>query len=94
MSTDELSNGNWLYQMYSYLEYTPIPGEKITCMVEHASLKKPKLYNWGKRGYTWTGEVKKKIKLQEKQSFISVGNEHSTLLKYCFQILLLYLPTT
>ncbi|XP_067456295.1 H-2 class II histocompatibility antigen, E-S beta chain-like [Thunnus thynnus] len=44
-STEELSNGNWLYQTHSYLEYTPINGEKITCMVEHASLMEPKLYD-------------------------------------------------
>lgn len=49
MSTQKLSNGNWLYQMHSYLEYTPRPGEKISCMVQHASLKEPKLYDWGKR---------------------------------------------
>lgn len=47
-STEELSNGNWLYQMHSYLEFTPTPGEKITCMVEHASLMEPKFYEWGK----------------------------------------------
>ncbi|KAM9352952.1 rano class II histocompatibility antigen, A beta chain-like [Symphorus nematophorus] len=45
-STEELSNGNWLYQVHSYLEYTPGPEDKITCMVEHASLRKPKLYDW------------------------------------------------
>uniref|UniRef100_A0A4W6CHG3 Ig-like domain-containing protein n=1 Tax=Lates calcarifer TaxID=8187 RepID=A0A4W6CHG3_LATCA len=45
-STDELPNGNWLYQIHSYLEYTPRHGEKITCMVEHASLMRPKLYDW------------------------------------------------
>ncbi|XP_039973123.1 rano class II histocompatibility antigen, A beta chain-like [Xiphias gladius] len=45
-STDELSNGNWLYQIHSILEYTPRPREKITCMVEHASLKEPRLYDW------------------------------------------------
>ncbi|KAG7242234.1 hypothetical protein INR49_024280 [Caranx melampygus] len=48
-STDELSNGNWLYQIHSYLEYTPRPGERITCMVEHASLKEPELHDWGER---------------------------------------------
>uniref|UniRef100_A0A3B3X249 Ig-like domain-containing protein n=1 Tax=Poecilia mexicana TaxID=48701 RepID=A0A3B3X249_9TELE len=42
----ELPNGNWLYQIHSYLEFTPKPGEKIACMVEHASLKEPKLYDW------------------------------------------------
>ncbi|GLD63644.1 uncharacterized protein AKAME5_001524400 [Lates japonicus] len=46
MSTDVLSNGNWLYQIHTYLEYTPKPGEKITCKVEHVSLKEPKLYDW------------------------------------------------
>ncbi|KAM9352951.1 DLA class II histocompatibility antigen, DR-1 beta chain-like isoform 2-T2 [Symphorus nematophorus] len=46
MSTEELSSGNWLYQVHSYLEFTPRPGEKIACMVEHASLSKPKLYDW------------------------------------------------
>ncbi|XP_076593446.1 H-2 class II histocompatibility antigen, E-S beta chain-like [Chaetodon auriga] len=45
-STDELSNGKWLYQIHSYLEFTPIPGEKISCMVEHASFTQPKLYEW------------------------------------------------
>ncbi|XP_041843018.1 H-2 class II histocompatibility antigen, E-S beta chain-like [Melanotaenia boesemani] len=46
ISTEELSNGNWLYQIHSYLEFTPTPHEKITCMVEHASLLEPKLSNW------------------------------------------------
>nr|XP_046254346.1 rano class II histocompatibility antigen, A beta chain-like [Scatophagus argus] len=45
-STEELPNGNWLYQIHSYLEFTPTPGEKITCMVQHVSLKEPKLYDW------------------------------------------------
>lgn len=45
--TDELPNGNWLYQLHTYLEFTPKPGEQISCMVEHASLREPKLYNWG-----------------------------------------------
>ncbi len=48
-STDELPNGNWLYQIHTYLEYTPTPGENISCMVKHASLVEPKLYGWGKR---------------------------------------------
>ncbi|XP_023118358.2 H-2 class II histocompatibility antigen, E-S beta chain-like [Amphiprion ocellaris] len=45
-STDELSNGNWLYQIHSYLEFTPKPGEKISCRVEHTSSMEPKLYDW------------------------------------------------
>ncbi|XP_076010001.1 H-2 class II histocompatibility antigen, E-S beta chain-like [Genypterus blacodes] len=45
-STEELPNGNWFYQIHSHLEYTPKPGEKISCMVEHASLTEPKLYHW------------------------------------------------
>ncbi|XP_028983759.1 DLA class II histocompatibility antigen, DR-1 beta chain-like [Betta splendens] len=45
-STDEMSNGNWLYQIHSHLEYKPRDGEEITCMVEHASFKQPKLVDW------------------------------------------------
>ncbi|KAM4735246.1 H-2 class II histocompatibility antigen, I-E beta chain-like [Anableps anableps] len=45
-STDELPNGNWLHQIHTYLEFTPKPGEKITCMVKHVSLREPKLYDW------------------------------------------------
>ncbi|XP_039475554.1 rano class II histocompatibility antigen, A beta chain-like isoform X2 [Oreochromis aureus] len=45
-STEELPNGNWLYQIHSYLEYTPKPEEKISCMVEHATLMKPMIYDW------------------------------------------------
>lgn len=53
-STEELPNGNWLYQIHSYLEYTPTPEEKISCMVEHASLMKPLIYDWGKRVFNAT----------------------------------------
>ncbi|XP_020792935.2 class II histocompatibility antigen, B-L beta chain-like [Boleophthalmus pectinirostris] len=42
--TDEMSNGNWLYQKHSYLEYTPTAADQISCMVEHASLSTPQLY--------------------------------------------------
>lgn len=47
-STEELPNGNWLYQIHSHLEIIPKPGENISCMVEHASLMEPKFYDWGK----------------------------------------------
>uniref|UniRef100_A0A671UNZ7 Ig-like domain-containing protein n=1 Tax=Sparus aurata TaxID=8175 RepID=A0A671UNZ7_SPAAU len=46
MSTDEMPNGNWLYQVHTFLEYIPRPGEKISCKVEHASLVEPQLYEW------------------------------------------------
>ncbi|KAL3980763.1 urotensin 2 receptor [Sarotherodon galilaeus] len=45
-STEELPNGNWLYQIHSHLEIIPKPGENISCMVEHASLMEPKFYDW------------------------------------------------
>lgn len=53
-STEELPNGNWLYQIHSYLEYTPTPEEKISCMVQHATLMKPLIYDWGKRVFNAT----------------------------------------
>uniref|UniRef100_A0A8C6V046 Ig-like domain-containing protein n=2 Tax=Neogobius melanostomus TaxID=47308 RepID=A0A8C6V046_9GOBI len=49
ISTDEMSDGNWLYQKHSYLEYIPTPTDTIECMVEHASLPTPELYKWESR---------------------------------------------
>ncbi|XP_048066486.1 rano class II histocompatibility antigen, A beta chain-like isoform X2 [Megalobrama amblycephala] len=45
-STMELADGDWYYQIHSELEYTPKSGEKISCMVEHASVNKPMIYDW------------------------------------------------
>ncbi|XP_031172140.1 H-2 class II histocompatibility antigen, E-S beta chain [Sander lucioperca] len=45
-STDELADGDWYYQIHSHLEYTPRSGEKISCMVEHASLREPLITDW------------------------------------------------
>ncbi|XP_010870889.2 H-2 class II histocompatibility antigen, E-S beta chain isoform X5 [Esox lucius] len=45
-STEELANGDWYYQIHSYLEFTPTPGEKISCMVEHPSLTEPMILHW------------------------------------------------
>ncbi|XP_073723479.1 H-2 class II histocompatibility antigen, E-S beta chain-like [Misgurnus anguillicaudatus] len=44
--TDEMPNGDWYYQIHSHLEYTPKSGEKISCMVEHASSTKPMIVDW------------------------------------------------
>nr|ACA63826.1 MHC class II antigen beta chain [Epinephelus akaara]ACA63829.1 MHC class II antigen beta chain [Epinephelus akaara] len=45
-STDELADGDWYYQIHSHLEYTPRSGEKISCVVEHASLREPLVTDW------------------------------------------------
>nr|ACB71390.1 MHC class II antigen beta [Cynoglossus semilaevis] len=45
-STDELADGDWFYQIHSHLEYTPRSGEKVSCVVEHASLSKPLVTDW------------------------------------------------
>ncbi|XP_026016607.1 H-2 class II histocompatibility antigen, I-E beta chain-like [Astatotilapia calliptera] len=45
-STKEMANGDWYYQTHSYLEYTPRSGEKLSCKVEHASLKEPLITDW------------------------------------------------
>uniref|UniRef100_A0A8C2D0J5 Ig-like domain-containing protein n=1 Tax=Cyprinus carpio TaxID=7962 RepID=A0A8C2D0J5_CYPCA len=45
-STMEMADGDWYYQIHSELEYTPKTGEKISCMVEHASFSKPMIYDW------------------------------------------------
>ncbi|KAG7331927.1 hypothetical protein KOW79_003761 [Hemibagrus wyckioides] len=45
-STEELSNGDWYYQIHSYLDYIPKPGENISCVVEHESLTRPLIQTW------------------------------------------------
>ncbi|XP_057711681.1 HLA class II histocompatibility antigen, DP beta 1 chain [Corythoichthys intestinalis] len=45
-STAELPDGDWYYQMHSHLFYTPKSGQKITCVVEHASLDEPLHVDW------------------------------------------------
>ncbi|KAM7376882.1 hypothetical protein PAMA_013582 [Pampus argenteus] len=45
-STEELADTDWYYQIHSHLEYTPRSGEKISCVVEHASLKEPLVTDW------------------------------------------------
>nr|ADK38663.1 MHC class II beta chain [Leiocassis longirostris] len=45
-STEEMADGDWYYQIHSHLEYTPESGEEISCVVEHASFKKPMSYKW------------------------------------------------
>ncbi|XP_016118846.1 HLA class II histocompatibility antigen, DP beta 1 chain-like [Sinocyclocheilus grahami] len=45
-STMEMADGDWYYQIHSELEYTPKSGEKVSCMVEHASFNKPMIYDW------------------------------------------------
>ncbi|XP_026118853.1 rano class II histocompatibility antigen, A beta chain [Carassius auratus] len=44
-STEELADGDWYYQVHSHLEYYPKPGEKVSCVVEHASSHKPMIYD-------------------------------------------------
>ncbi|KAL7827133.1 hypothetical protein SRHO_G00328510 [Serrasalmus rhombeus] len=46
ISTEEMADGDWFYQVHSHLEYTPTSGEKISCVVEHASSKEPIIYHW------------------------------------------------
>ncbi|KAF5884935.1 MHC class II beta chain, partial [Clarias magur] len=45
-STEEMADGDWYYQVHSHLEYTPESGEEISCVVEHASFRKPMSYKW------------------------------------------------
>ncbi|XP_063051579.1 rano class II histocompatibility antigen, A beta chain-like isoform X1 [Engraulis encrasicolus] len=46
ISSEELADGDWYYQIHSHLEFTPKAGEKISCMVEHSSLKEPLVVHW------------------------------------------------
>ncbi|XP_039467926.1 rano class II histocompatibility antigen, A beta chain-like isoform X1 [Oreochromis aureus] len=44
--SEVMTDGDWTYQVHSYLEYTPIPKDRVTCTVEHISLKEPKSSYW------------------------------------------------
>ncbi|XP_073351356.1 class II histocompatibility antigen, B-L beta chain-like [Pagrus major] len=44
--SEVMSDGEWYYQIHSYLENHLTTGEKITCMVEHLTLSKPALHVW------------------------------------------------
>ncbi|XP_063051553.1 rano class II histocompatibility antigen, A beta chain-like [Engraulis encrasicolus] len=46
ISTEELADGDWYYQIHSHLEFTPKAGEKVTCEVHHTSLKEPFVAHW------------------------------------------------
>ncbi|TRY91255.1 hypothetical protein DNTS_003931, partial [Danionella cerebrum] len=45
-ATMEMADGDWFYQIHSELEYTPKSGERIACVVEHASATRPLVYYW------------------------------------------------
>uniref|UniRef100_A0A8C9W9T2 Ig-like domain-containing protein n=1 Tax=Scleropages formosus TaxID=113540 RepID=A0A8C9W9T2_SCLFO len=45
-STEELYDGDWYYQIHSYLELTPTSGETTACKVEHSSFSEPKVFKW------------------------------------------------
>ncbi len=51
-SVMEMADGDWYYQIHSELQYTPRSGQKISCVVEHASFNKPMIYDWSKRRYS------------------------------------------
>ncbi|XP_070779267.1 class II histocompatibility antigen, B-L beta chain-like [Enoplosus armatus] len=44
--SEVMPDGEWYYQIHSYLGYIPTAGEEITCMVEHLSLSEPALQVW------------------------------------------------
>ncbi|XP_041650208.1 rano class II histocompatibility antigen, A beta chain-like [Cheilinus undulatus] len=45
-STDIMPNGDWSYQLHSYLEFIPKRGERVTCRVDHSSLQQSLDVDW------------------------------------------------
>ncbi|XP_068560610.1 HLA class II histocompatibility antigen, DQ beta 1 chain-like [Cebidichthys violaceus] len=41
-----MTDGNLTYQVHSYLEIRPGGKDRVSCVVEHVSLKEPKVYDW------------------------------------------------
>ncbi|XP_053182789.1 class II histocompatibility antigen, B-L beta chain-like [Scomber japonicus] len=45
-STDVMANGDWSFQLHSYLELTLRRGERVTCLVDHSSLMNSLEVDW------------------------------------------------
>ncbi|XP_049895390.1 rano class II histocompatibility antigen, A beta chain-like isoform X3 [Epinephelus moara] len=45
-STEVMTNGDWTYHVHSFLEFTPGRQDRVSCVVEHISLREPKIYDW------------------------------------------------
>ncbi|XP_070767354.1 rano class II histocompatibility antigen, A beta chain-like [Enoplosus armatus] len=45
-SSDVLADGDWSFQLHSYLEFTPRRGERVSCRVDHVSLKESLEVDW------------------------------------------------
>ncbi|KAK1138180.1 class II histocompatibility antigen, B-L beta chain-like [Acipenser oxyrinchus oxyrinchus] len=50
-SSELLPDGDWTYQIHSYLELTPKSGDSYTCRVEHSSLAEGYRGESGEEGY-------------------------------------------
>ncbi|XP_062855639.1 H-2 class II histocompatibility antigen, E-S beta chain-like [Trichomycterus rosablanca] len=46
VSTEQMPNGDWYYQVHSQLDFMPKSGETIACVVEHPSAVKPMIFLW------------------------------------------------
>ncbi|XP_049895391.1 rano class II histocompatibility antigen, A beta chain-like isoform X4 [Epinephelus moara] len=44
--TEVMTNGDWTYQVHSFLEFTPGRQDRVSCVVEHISLREPKISDW------------------------------------------------
>ncbi|KAM3614186.1 uncharacterized protein V6R79_011212 [Siganus canaliculatus] len=45
-ATDVLPNGDWTFQLHSYLEFVPRRGQRVTCSVDHRSLRERLEVDW------------------------------------------------
>ncbi|XP_044215079.1 SLA class II histocompatibility antigen, DQ haplotype D beta chain-like [Thunnus albacares] len=45
-STDVMANGDWSFQLHSYLELTLRRGERVSCKVDHSSLRESLEVDW------------------------------------------------
>ena len=45
-----IPNGDWTYQAQVTLMVAPVAGDTFTCSVQHASLDRPLLEDWGESG--------------------------------------------
>uniref|UniRef100_A0A671QMJ5 Ig-like domain-containing protein n=1 Tax=Sinocyclocheilus anshuiensis TaxID=1608454 RepID=A0A671QMJ5_9TELE len=61
VSTEFMDNGDWSYQMHSYLELVLHRGVPVSCRVEHSGLKEPLVTLWGETRFQGNNKITKNV---------------------------------
>uniref|UniRef100_A0A671QRP2 Ig-like domain-containing protein n=1 Tax=Sinocyclocheilus anshuiensis TaxID=1608454 RepID=A0A671QRP2_9TELE len=78
VSTEFMDNGDWSYQMHSYLELVLHRGVPVSCRVEHSGLKEPLVTLWAYNMHNYMNINSIKILLKFCPRFIKCGLVQNT----------------